>query len=195
MYSYTHILFPFSARIHPDKCCIINESCQKSHICWHNLSVSCLLECIASLNKLRTYEYSAIRSGSRTACQGFSGDPGIPSLMKNFYFTEILTKQYYAVSRIRVVSLWTVTPITRLYIQNLLKCGGSKKSNKLLKPFLHKHKSQWTFASKWRTQFDYTTLYCVQLALLWFNINISLLHHIWIWVLLTWGLLYFFRNI
>jgi hypothetical protein len=68
-----------------------------------NLSVSCLLECIAGWNKLTTYEYSAVGSGSRTACQGFSGDPGIPSLMKNFYFTEILTKQYYAVSRIRVV--------------------------------------------------------------------------------------------
>jgi len=53
--------------------------------------------------KLRTYEYSAVGSGSRTACQGFSGDPGILSVIKKFYFTEILTKQYYAVSRRRVV--------------------------------------------------------------------------------------------
>lgn len=66
------------------------------------------LKCFMSLGmycrlKQRTYEYSAVGSGSRTACQGFSGDPGILSLMKNFYFTEILTKQYYAVLRITVV--------------------------------------------------------------------------------------------
>jgi len=92
------------------------------------------------------------------------------------------------------VLLWTITPITRLYIQNLLKSGGSKKSNKLLKHFLHKHKSQWTYTSKWPIQFDYTTLYCVQLTLLWFDINMNLFHHIWIWGLLIWGLLHFFQE-
>ena len=50
------------------------------------------------------------------------------------------------------------------------------------------------FASKWQIQFDYTMFYCVQLALLWFYINISLFHHIWTWVLLVWGLLHIFRN-
>jgi hypothetical protein len=103
-----HTLFKlFLARTCPDKCYIFNKPCQKSHTCWHiicfRLSDSCLLECIAGWNKLRIYEYSAIGSGSRIACQGFSGDPGTPSLMKHFYFTEILTKQYYAGLRIKVV--------------------------------------------------------------------------------------------
>jgi len=55
MYSYTHTsFFLFSSRTHADKCCIFNDSCQKSHMCWHimcfNLSASCLLECIAGWN-------------------------------------------------------------------------------------------------------------------------------------------------
>lgn len=114
--------------------------------------------------------------------------------MKKFYFTEILTKQYYAVWRIRVVcSCELLLPVLD-YTEPPEK-WWFKKPNKLLKHILHKHKSQWTFASKWQIQFDYTMLYCVQLALLWFYINISLSHHVWIWVLLIWGLLHSFKNI